>query len=96
MVFWKVKFSNNRIVPNEINFTKEITPKLNDFDMNGFMFHSKYKNHYNFDYYSAGDYFCAKTLEQFIPKKRLISEIYIGMQLNNNIGGRGLQKDLNN
>ena len=94
IIYWKVKFTNNYYVPEDIIFNKKDTPMLNHFDMNGFMFHSKYKHCYFFDYYSAGAFFCAKTLEHFIPKQTLINKILTGHQINDYYGGKGKQKDL--
>lgn len=93
LIFWKVKFSENRIVPYDINFTQDRIPVLNDFDMNGFIYHSSW-NKFDFDYYSAGDYFYVKQLETIIPKKFLIDKIYTAHQLNDDYGSLGQNIDL--
>ena len=94
MLFWKVKFSDFLTLPEEHLFNEKYTPTLNHVDMNGFMFHSKYKNCYFFDYYSAGDFFCAKTIERFTSKKIFVNKILVGMQSNNAMGGKGKRFDI--
>lgn len=94
LIFWKVKFSENRIVPCDINFTQERIPVLNDFDMNGFIYHSSWNDKFDFDYYSAGDYFYVKNLETIIPKKFLINKVYTSHQLNDNYGSLGQKIDI--
>lgn len=94
ILYWKVKLSDIRYIPEDIFFNENHTPKLNHFSMIGFMFNSKYKNTYTFDNYSGGDFFCANKLKNHIPNKIFINHIYTGLQNNSGVGGLGKQQDI--
>lgn len=93
MLYWKVKFSNDRIVPCEKSF-KLKKPLINDFSMIGFMHHSKYNKCATFDYFSAGDSFYVIKLQNIIPNHTWLDIVCTGLQDNNGLGGRGLRNDL--
>jgi len=92
MLYWKVKFSDSRVVPNQYDFDLR-TPILNDFSMIGFMHHSKYNNAAEFDYYSGGDCIYAKQLQNIIPQHTWIDIVCTGLQNNSGRGGRGQKND---
>jgi len=92
LLLWKVKFPGKTVPGNEL-FKKKIIA-LNHFSMIGFMYHKKYDDVGDFDYFSGGDFHFISQLAPKIPSSVWIDKIYTGIQRNNQMGGFGRKDDL--
>ena len=92
MVFWRVQFSPNNLVPNDDHFGKK--PEFGQINTSGFCFHSDYISYAKWDSLKGGDYFVASKLNEAIPNKKYINQALTGTQMNNGKAGLGNRIDL--
>ncbi len=86
ILFFRIQFPNNRVVPSDSNFGKP--PVLCDIDTVGFCFHHKYA--VSWEGYKRGDYRVAKKLYETIPNKIYLNKILtkINRKVANGFGRR--------
>lgn len=91
LLFWRVRFSQQRLVPSDTYFRRP--PAHTQINTSGFTFHTKYIPEAQWDGWRVGDYFVASKLYEKIPDKIYLDRVFTGMQDAHRLPGLGFRND---
>jgi hypothetical protein len=90
LFIWQMRYPNGKVLPTKKHFQTEHV-EFNHIGSPCFIFHSKYKEHAQWDHWKASDYRVINKLCEVIPKKKWIEKVYIQI---NNYGDYGKRNDI--
>lgn len=93
LLFWRVQFPNNRLVPEDDYFGKP--PAFCHITGIGFAFNHKYIHDAQWDSWKGADFVVATKLFNAIPNKVYINKVLTGLQRTTGTGGFGKRDDKN-
>ncbi|MCB0666427.1 MAG: cupin domain-containing protein [Saprospiraceae bacterium] len=91
ILFWRVKFSKDRVVPTGEYFGQ--APVYTQINTSGFCFHSRFLPDADWDGWTGGDYFVARKLFAKIPNRIYLDQALTGTQDQNGLAGMGIRND---
>lgn len=91
LLFWRVRFSKNRLLPRDENFGQP--PIFTQINTSGFSFHTNYLSTGQWDGWRGGDYFVVSKLYRVVPNKLYINRAFTGLQDPYAMPGLGMRND---